>query len=340
MDLSLDDRAWKARRRFALLALAVTAVLISWGGWVTSINAGMAVPDWPSSFGSYDPFRTGMPGWYEYAPVLAEHGHRLLGALVGFLTLILAVWTYLADSRRWARRLGIAALVLVSIQGLLGGLRVTENSLALAAVHACTAQIFVAVLAALALSTTKTWRSISSRLPDSDAAQTLRRTAYATVGLLYLQIVLGAVLRQFGHGIHGFYAALHIAGALIVSGLIIATFVLVQKHFDGYRGLNLSAWAMVLTLAVQFTLGLAAYVVLVTDMAASTRSTLQIVLASSHVLVGAILMGTTTATTLLAARRQAPQRRVTELLDESRRSTGDHSQSKPVLASTSPKADA
>ncbi|NBC86321.1 MAG: cytochrome oxidase assembly protein [Bacteroidetes bacterium] len=332
MDLSLDDRAWKARRRFALLALAVTAVLISWGGWVTSINAGMAVPDWPSSFGSYDPFRTGMPDWYRYAPVLAEHGHRLLGALVGFLTLVLAVWTYLADPRRWARHLGIAALVLVSLQGLLGGLRVTENSILLATMHACTAQIFVAVLASLALSTTKTWRSLSSRLPDTAAAARLRWTAYATLGLLYLQIVLGAVLRQFGHGIHGMYAALHIAGALIVSGLIIATFVLIQKHFDKYRGLNVSAWAMVLTLAAQFSLGLAAYVILVTDTAASTRSTLQVILASSHVLVGAVLMGTTTATTLLAARVQAPQRKVTEMLDDERSASGDHARQEPVLA--------
>jgi cytochrome c oxidase assembly protein subunit 15 len=317
----------------------------------------MAVPDWPSSFGSYDPIRTGMADWYKFAPVLAEHGHRLLGALVGLLTLILAIWTYIADPRRWARRLGIGALVLVSLQGLLGGLRVTENSILLAAVHACTAQIFVAVLASLALSTTKTWRSLSSRLPDSSAARTLRRTAYATLGLLYLQIVIGAVLRQFGHGIHGFYAALHIAGALIVSGLIIATFVLIQKHFDNYRGLNVSGWAMIVTLGLQFSLGLAAYVVLVTDTAAATRSTLQVVLASGHVLVGALLMGTTTATTLLAARTQAPHRKVTELLDDqaSRKTpsgndspgdsdtpsgagapSGDHARRKPIIAGDPP----
>ena len=312
MDLTLDDRAWKMRRRFALLALAVTALLISWGGWVTSINAGMAVPDWPSSFGSYDPIRTGMDGWYNIPPILAEHGHRLLGALVGVLTLVLAIWTYLADPRNWARRLGIAALVLVSLQGLLGGLRVTENSILLAMVHACTAQIFVAVLTTLALSTTKTWRNINTALPTtSDAASRLRIAAYVTLGLLYLQIVLGAVLRQFGHGIHGFYAALHIAGALIVTGLIITTFVMVQKHFADNRGLNVAAWTMILTLGVQFALGLAAYVIMVNDAAAAIRSTAQVVLASSHVLVGAILMGTTTATTLLAARTRPTHHPIT-----------------------------
>lgn len=324
MDLSIDDRAWQTRRRFALLALGVTALLISWGGWVTSINAGMAVPDWPSSFGSYDPFRTGMDGWYRIPPILAEHGHRLLGALVGFLTLVLAVWTYLADPRRWARRLGVAALVLVSMQGLLGGLRVTENSIFLAMMHACTAQVFVAVLTALALSTTKTWRNINTALDvTSDAAKRLRTVAYGTLGLLYMQIVLGAVLRQFGHGIHGLYAALHIAGALIVSGLIITTFVMVQKHFDDNRGLNTAAWAMILTLGVQFTLGLAAYVIMVNEAAAAIRSTTQIVLASSHVLVGAVLMGTTTATTLLAARTRPAYRPVTELLAQDEMSRDD-----------------
>jgi len=332
----LSHEAWTARRRFALLALAVTAVLISWGGWVTSINAGMAVPDWPSSFGSYDPIRTGMPDWYKYAPVLAEHGHRLLGALVGFLTLILAAWTYLADPRRWARRFGIAALVLVSLQGLLGGLRVTENSILLAAVHACTAQIFVAVLASLALSTTRTWRMTVSSLSASGPCATLRRTVIATLGLLYVQIVLGAILRQFGDGIHGVYAALHIAGALVVSGLVIATFVLVQKHFDTYRGLRISAWAMLITLGVQFTLGLAAYVIMVNDAAQSLRSVSQVVLASAHVLVGAVLVATTTTTTLLATRApttlddavpggMSPSRDIAE-------TSGDHARREPVLS--------
>jgi len=337
MGLQLSNEAWTARRRFALLALAVTAVLISWGGWVTSINAGMAVPDWPSSFGSYDPIRTGMPDWYTYAPVLAEHGHRLLGALVGFLTLILAVWTYLADPRRWARRLGIAALVLVSLQGLLGGLRVTENSILLAAIHACTAQIFVAVLASLALSTTRMWRTSVSSLSASGPAATLRNTAAATLGLLYMQIVLGAILRQFGDGIHGLYAALHIAGALVVSGLVIATFVLVQKHFATNRGLRLGAWAMLITLGVQFTLGLAAYVIMVNDAAQSLRSLSQVILASAHVLVGAVLMATTTATTLLSTRTPTDATDVpTPDVGTSRpavaRTTGDHARREPVLS--------
>jgi len=90
----------------------------------------------------------------------------------------------------------------------------------------------------------------------------------------------------------------------------------VQKHFDDNRGLNTAAWAMLLTLGVQFTLGLAAYVIMVNEAAAAIRSTTQIVLASSHVLVGAVLMGTTTATTLLAARTRPAYRPVTELLEQ------------------------
>jgi len=91
---------------------------------------------------------------------------------------------------------------------------------------------------------------------------------------------------------------------------------MVQKHFDDNRGLNIAAWAMILTLGIQFTLGLAAYVIMVNEAAAAIRSTMQIVLASSHVLIGAVLMATTTATTLLAARTRPAYRPVTELLQD------------------------
>ena len=119
------------RYRFTVLTGLSTILLMAWGAFVTSINAGLAVPDWPSSFNSYDPFNP-WPEWWKLTPVLAEHGHRLLGMLTGALTLILAVWTWIAEPRGWLKKLAIIALVLVSLQGVLGGLRVVWLSLDLA----------------------------------------------------------------------------------------------------------------------------------------------------------------------------------------------------------------
>lgn len=290
------------RHRFSLLTVFFTAVLISWGGFVTSINAGMAVPDWPSSFGSYDPIKTGLPDWWSYTPVLAEHGHRLLGALVGFCTLILAGWTWRADPRRWMRGLGIGALLLVVFQGVLGGLRVTENSIALATVHASTAQLFFAVLVAMALFTAESWLRARALVPDTKRTTSLRRLSLATALVLFAQIVLGALLRQFSGGIDEVFAAVHITGAFIVTGLVFATFVYVQKYFDANPLLKRGTWAMLGAVGMQFALGLAAYLVLLNDAGLGTRSMLQIILTVAHVIVGALLMAATVGTTLLAWR--------------------------------------
>lgn len=293
------------RCRFSALTVLVTIALISWGGFVTSINAGMAVPDWPASFGSYDPLRTGLPAWWTYPPVLAEHGHRLLGALVGLLTTALALWTWRADSRRWMRALGIGALALVIVQGILGGVRVTENSLVLAAIHACTAQIFFALLVAMTLFTSETWLGTRSILSPSPRTTAFRTLAVTTAAVLYVQIVLGALLRHLGHGIDGTFAAVHISGAFAVTGLVFATFVYVQKYFAESPALTRWTWFMLGAVGLQFALGLAAYLVLLHETTLALRSAVQIALTAGHLVVGALLMGASVVTMLLALRTPA-----------------------------------
>ncbi len=303
------------RFRFTLLTALATVALVSWGGFVTSIDAGMSVPDWPSSFGSYDPFKTGLYDaedprvrWYKSVPVLAEHGHRLLGALVGLLTLVLAGWTWRADPRRWMRRLGLGALALVALQGTLGGLRVTENSLFLAGVHACTAQIFVALLVAMAVFTTRTWLVAPTGLTGasaplaSGAARRLRRLTWAAAGVLYGQIVLGALLRHAGHGVDAVFAGIHIAGAFAVTALVFAVFVVVQKHFGGVAALGRGAWAMLGVVGAQFALGLAAYVVMLYEAPLAVRSAAQITLNTAHLVTASLLLAATVTTALLARR--------------------------------------
>ncbi len=295
----LPDFSW--RRRFSYLTVATTVLLISWGGFVTSINAGMAFPDWPTSLGSYN-WINPVDKWWSITPYLAEHGHRLIASLVGAMTVVLAVWTWRADPRRWMRRLGWGALALVVAQGVLGGLRVLWVSLDLAMVHACVAQIFFALLVAMTLFTTETWRTGGGILPDTDAATRLRRLSFVTTGLIYLQIVLGALLRHPGGGLDVGFAAIHITGAFVVVGLVVGVFVLAQKHFAHNASVRWSTGALLGAVGLQFALGLFAFILMLYEAPQGIRSALQIILTVAHLVVGALLFAASVVTSLLLAR--------------------------------------
>ncbi|PSQ82938.1 MAG: hypothetical protein BRD40_02395 [Bacteroidetes bacterium QS_1_65_9] len=96
------SRETKWRHRFTILTAVVTVLLLAWGGVVTSIDAGMAFPDWPTSLGSYN-WLNPVDRWWANPAYLAEHGHRILGSVTGLLTLTLAVWTWQTDPRAWMR---------------------------------------------------------------------------------------------------------------------------------------------------------------------------------------------------------------------------------------------
>jgi cytochrome c oxidase assembly protein subunit 15 len=150
---------------------------------VTSKNVGLAVPDWPTTFG-YNMFLFPVSKWV--GGILFEHTHRLMGSLVGFLTIILAVWLWLSDERRWVRRLGVIAVVGVILQGILGGLRVTMMKDQIGIFHACVAQAFLGLLVFIALVTTKFWRSLAN------GTRTLEGRALATPGLDYRRQIPGS----------------------------------------------------------------------------------------------------------------------------------------------------
>ena len=144
--------AWP--HRLAVLTAGATLVLIVAGGLVTNTGAALAVPDWPTTFG-HNMF---LFPWSEMVGgVFYEHSHRLLGALVGLLTLGLAAALWLGEARRWVRGLGLLAALLVAAQGVLGGLRVLWLRETLAIVHGCVAQAFFALVVALAVVTSRAW---------------------------------------------------------------------------------------------------------------------------------------------------------------------------------------
>jgi heme a synthase len=160
---------------------------------VTSKNVGLAVPDWPTTFG-YNMFLFPVSKWV--GGILFEHTHRLMGSLVGFLTIILAVWLWLSEHRRWVRNLGVIALVGVILQGILGGLRVTMMKDELGIFHACVAQAFLGLLVFIALATTNFWQTMGCRASLSGANPKVPQLAMAITILIYVQLALGATMRH------------------------------------------------------------------------------------------------------------------------------------------------
>jgi cytochrome c oxidase assembly protein subunit 15 len=185
--------------RWALVLACATFPLIWVGGLVTTTDAGMAVPDWPTTYG-YNLFLYPLGEWF-FGPwdLFIEHGHRLFGALVGMLTIGLVIVLWRCEPRRWVQVFGLVLLVGVIAQGVLGGLRVRMNEEALAMLHGCTGPAFFALCAAMAAVTSLRWRAADVGNVASAAAAPARRLlplAAATALVAYLQLAVGAQLRH------------------------------------------------------------------------------------------------------------------------------------------------
>jgi cytochrome c oxidase assembly protein subunit 15 len=178
------------RHRFALLTVAATLALIFIGGLVTSTGSGLSVPDWPLSYGMVMPPMVG--------GVFYEHGHRMAATTVGFLTLVLAIWTARAETRTGVRRLAWAGLAAVIAQGVLGGLTVLYLlPTPISVTHACLAQVFFCITISLAYVTSREWLDA---VPADDVSG-VRPAAMAASVAAFGQLVLGAVMRHIGAGL-------------------------------------------------------------------------------------------------------------------------------------------
>ncbi|QDT09008.1 COX15/CtaA family protein [Stieleria marina] len=203
-ELTKDDpSSSRIVHRLAVLSVCLVWPLIWVGGLVTTYDAGMAVPDWPNTYG-YNlflyPYKTWLLGPFD---LFIEHGHRLLGAVVGFVAIGLAVAAYLKETRRWVFWFAVAVLLAVIFQGALGGIRVVQMSRTLAMVHGCFGPAFFAACVALAVVTSRSWRDSCPADRGQSAITELAQVPRSTVilGLVlvalgYTQLVLGAQLRH------------------------------------------------------------------------------------------------------------------------------------------------
>jgi heme a synthase len=208
---AITDRGYRWLHRFALFTSMATVFLICSGGMVTSKGVGLAVPDWPTTFG-YNMFLFPVSQWV--GGVFFEHTHRLIASTVGFLTIVLAIWIWRVDPRSWMRKLGLAALGAVILQGVLGGLRVTMLKDEIGIFHALLAQAFLGMLVVVTLATSRLWSRLvgtarcavresnqapvaNSRTPQRGVpTKRLGRVVIATTIVIYLQLGLGATMRH------------------------------------------------------------------------------------------------------------------------------------------------
>ncbi len=278
----------RALNFYAWLVVGATLVLISIGGHVTTKGAGMAVPDWPLSFGQINP-----PGWWLMPAVRLEHGHRLVGAVIGLLTVCLAGWTFLVERDRFARRLVVLAVFGVILQGVLGGIRVNLNSTAFAVVHGCLAQAFLLLLAGCAMRLAWATRSDSTAQGALAAPRPgLRLLGYALPVVLFVELIVAAVMRHYQAGMAipdfplafgrlippfaSFEISIHFAHRVLA--LVILLGVLGACFAGPWRVRGVRSPLLWMVLLVAFQIGLGASVVL---------SGRQSILTTLHVVNGA-----------------------------------------------------
>ncbi len=302
--------------RLATLLVCAVFPLIFVGGLVTTTEAGMAVPDWPGTFG-YNLFLYPLSTWFAGPwDIFVEHGHRLLGAAAGMITIALAWSLWKHDDRPAMKWLGLAALVAVIAQGVLGGLRVVLDARLLAMTHACTGPLYFALC-------TTIWYFTARRNQTDDATATERtpkafRLALITTCLAYLQLVLGAVVRHMP--VYAPPRTFHVAVMfhLLMAGILTLHVVLLIVAARRVAPLRSFAATLGGLLGVQLLLGLGTWVVnfgfpqwvgqvvATPDFVVRTQSLPQVLTTTAHVAVGSLIIVTSLLTTLRAGQLLRP----------------------------------
>ena len=191
------------RHGYAVFMAVSILVLICSGGLVTSNDAGMAVPDWPTSYG-YNMFAFPLSRWIAPGGIRLEHSHRLIATGEGLLSIILAVWFWRREPRRWVRNLAYLTLFAVVMQGVFGGLRVVLRADWIGVPHALLAQAFFSLVAFVALTQSRWWQRLGQGTKDTMLAarlRPLRRHVAVVTALIFMQLGFGAAMRHAHAGL-------------------------------------------------------------------------------------------------------------------------------------------
>lgn len=301
---------------FALLLAGTTFPLIWVGGLVTSYDAGMAVPDWPGTFG-YNLFAYPWQTWF-FGPwdLFIEHGHRLLGALVGLLAIGLAIAAWRYDRRPWLRGAAVGAVALVIAQGALGGARVLLDERLVALVHGCVGPLFFAWTGCLVVFTSRMWRE-STTLEDS-AGSSICRSAWLLVSMAFVQLAIGAVLRHVPVSAPPNVFRIAVWFHLLLAALLTVQIVLVARAtLSGAASsqfLRRPALLLLALVGVQVVLGVITWVVkyswpawlgnyaFAAGYVVQEKSFLQSLSATAHVANGSLILFTATLLAVRASR--------------------------------------
>jgi cytochrome c oxidase assembly protein subunit 15 len=258
-------------------------LLLIAGALVTSNDAGLSVPDWPTSFGSI----------YKMPPMVGgikyEHTHRLIAWSVGVMTIAIAVWTWLAERRIWMKQLAFAALGTVILQGILGGITVLKFLPPLVSTaHAMVGQTFFCIAVTIALFSGQRW--IEEHPPV--AFDTLRPSLIALTQLsvlaLYVQLFLGGMFRH-----HGMSWWPHVVNACAVAVILTWTAVRALSQYSEIREVRRPAILMLSLMVAQLCLGFAAFITRVMwGRDAAQPETPMIISTVAHTVTGAMLLAT------------------------------------------------
>jgi heme a synthase len=287
--MTTENHPWL--HRYAAFVAFCTFILIIAGALVTGNDAGLSVPDWPTSFGTFRMPR--LVGGVKF-----EHGHRMIAGTVGILTILLAIGIWRLDSRRWLRWVGFAAVMAVLAQALLGGITVLWYlPVAISTAHATLAQIFFCLTASLAFFTRIGWRWDETKLEDT-STPSFRHLATITTGVILVQLILGAVYRHSKDGI----IAPHLVGACVVTLLVGWVVSTVLMRFARQPGLLRPALLLGGLLVVQLFLGMGSLMMKIAARNAPQPLPPVVDVTTTHVAVGALLLVTSLYLTYQAHR--------------------------------------
>jgi heme a synthase len=295
--------------RFAAFVACMTFGLIIAGALVTSNDAGLSVPDWPTAFGKFQIPR--MVGGVKF-----EFTHRMIAGTVALLTIVLALWLWRSNSQRYVKVLGGVSVLAVIAQAVLGGIGVLYYLPHLVTIgHATLAQIFFSLAVSLALFTRTDWRWDQQKVPDI-TSPSLRGLAVFTTAAVFVQVIMGAAFRYNEFGILP-----HLAGGIAVVVCTLWLFETVFNKYSDVKGLKIPSVMLVEVVGLQFFLGIVTYAMKLDAAGAPQPLPGVVVITTTHVAVGALVVASSLFMTYQVFKYVSPRRVEQTLTTEARKAT-------------------